>query len=104
MFVIIFVPVTLYKSATQSGVTQVAYHVNKPMLVTNVGGLPEIVTHQKSGYVVNINTEEIKDAIDDFFENKRLDEMTEGVKEDKKRFSWGIMYKAIMQLMNMGRL
>ena len=40
-----------YKSATQSGITQIAYHFERPMLVTNVGGLAEIVPHGKVGYV-----------------------------------------------------
>ena len=35
-----------YKTATQSGVTQIAYHFERPMLVTNVGGLAEIVSHK----------------------------------------------------------
>ena len=44
-----------YRTATQSGVTQIAYHFERPMLVTNVGGLAEIVPHNKVGYVCDIN-------------------------------------------------
>ena len=61
-----------YKSATQSGVAQIAYHFNKPMLVTNVGGLSEIVPHMKVGYVVSANPEEISTALIDFFSNQRI--------------------------------
>ena len=54
-----------YKSATQSGVTQVAFHFEKPMLVTNVGGLGEIVHDGKMGYAVDPNPKAIADAIVD---------------------------------------
>jgi len=61
-----------YRSATQSGVTQIAYHFDKPMLVTNVGGLAEIVPDGKVGYVVQPNATAIADAINDFYDNKSL--------------------------------
>ena len=48
-----------YKNATQSGVTQIAYHFEKPMLVTNVGGLKEIVPNNKVGYVCEPNTKAV---------------------------------------------
>ncbi len=77
-----------YISATQSGVTQVAYHFGRPMLVTNVGGLPEIVHHEKTGYVCEVNEYAIANAIDDFYTNNREKEMEENVKLEKHRFSW----------------
>jgi D-inositol-3-phosphate glycosyltransferase len=57
-----------YKSATQSGVTQIAYHFNKPMLITDVGGLAEILPHGKVGYVVSPVPADIANAIVDFYE------------------------------------
>jgi D-inositol-3-phosphate glycosyltransferase len=75
-----------YKSATQSGISQIAYHFEKPMIVTNVGGLSEIVKNGVSGYVVEPNSEAIATAIDNFFENKM--DWIAGVREEKKRFSW----------------
>jgi glycosyltransferase involved in cell wall biosynthesis len=84
-----------YRSATQSGVTQVAYHFNKPMLVTDVGGLSEIVSHGRGGYVVKPDVKEIADSIFDFFENNRKQEFTEGVIREKDKFSWDKMTKAI---------
>lgn len=90
-----------YKSATQSGVTQISYHFNKPMLVTNVGGLPEIVPHLKAGYVVNPDPEEIKDALIDYFINNRLNEFTANVIIEKERFSWDKMTGSIMRLANL---
>ncbi|GAB4378181.1 MAG: glycosyltransferase family 4 protein [Salibacteraceae bacterium] len=57
-----------YKTATQSGVTQIAYHFEKPMIVTNVGGLPEMVPHQKAGFVCDADPGAIARAIDDFYQ------------------------------------
>ena len=87
-----------YKSATQSGVTQIGYHFEKPMLVTNAGGLPEIIPHMKGGYVVTPDPEAIAEAIDDFFTNNRSESFTEGIRDEKKRFGWGQMVKSIMEL------
>ncbi len=89
-----------YKSATQSGVTQIGYHFNKPMLVTNVGGLSEIIPHMKIGYVVPVDSNEIAKALIDFYENNRKDSFTTNVIEEKERFSWDKMTKAIYQLVN----
>jgi glycosyltransferase involved in cell wall biosynthesis len=87
-----------YRDATQSGVTQIAYSFNKPMLVTNVGGLPEIVTHLKSGYVVEPNSEKIADAINDYYSNDREVFFSKGVEEEKKRFGWDVMIEKIEEL------
>jgi glycosyltransferase involved in cell wall biosynthesis len=87
-----------YKSATQSGISQLAYHFDKPMVVTEVGGLPEIVPHGKAGYVVKPEAKAIADAIVDFFENKRLVQLTEGVRMEKHRFSWAAMVKGLEEL------
>lgn len=87
-----------YKSATQSGVTQIGYHFNKPMLVTNVGGLPEIISHMKVGYVVPPEAEEIASALIDFFENKRIETFTKNIPEEKKRFNWDKMTATIYSL------
>jgi D-inositol-3-phosphate glycosyltransferase len=87
-----------YLTATQSGVTQIAYHFDKPMLVTNVGGLKETVPHGQVGYVCEKDPEEIAAAIADFFDNKRSGEFTENIKTEKKRFSWETMVKGIEDL------
>ncbi len=77
-----------YKSATQSGISQLAYHFEKPMLVTRVGGLPEIVEDGVAGYVVEVDKNKIVEAILDFYQNKKEQQLTEGVREAKSRFSW----------------
>lgn len=89
-----------YKSATQSGVTQIGYHFEKAMLVTNVGGLSEIIPDQKIGYVVEPNEEAIADAIFDFYQNKRQIVFEQNIKEEKKKFSWENMVDAFLTVYN----
>ena len=87
-----------YKHATQSGVTQIAYHFEKPMLVTDVGGLKEIVPHNKVGYVTNPNEQEVADALVDFYENNRAEEFIVGVKDEKQKYTWQTMIDNIYHL------
>jgi len=87
-----------YRSATQSGVTQIAFYFEKPMLVTDVGGLREIVADQKCGYVVKPEVDAIANAIVDFFDNNRKGVFTEGVRQEKEKFSWDKMTKAIIEV------
>jgi D-inositol-3-phosphate glycosyltransferase len=87
-----------YITATQSGVTQIAYHFEKPMLVTDVGGLSEIVPAGKCGYVVKPDSPEIAGAIYDFYENDRKAFFTDGVKREKAKFSWDKMTASIIEV------
>jgi glycosyltransferase involved in cell wall biosynthesis len=89
-----------YKTATQSGVTQIAFYFEKPMLVTDVGGLKEIVPDGKCGYVVEPKPEFISEAIIDFFDNNRKVQFIEGVKLEKEKFSWDKMTGAIVEVYN----
>lgn len=88
-----------YKTATQSGISQLAYHFEKPMVVTDVGGLSEIVEDGKVGYVVAVEVDAIADAIVDFFQEDRRKVLTQGVIENKKLFSWSNMVKGIEELL-----
>jgi glycosyltransferase involved in cell wall biosynthesis len=87
-----------YKSATQSGVTQIAFYFEKPMLVTDVGGLREIVIDGKCGYVVKPEPAPVSEAIVDFFGNNRIEEFTEGVRQEKEKYSWDKMTEAILEV------
>lgn len=87
-----------YKNATQSGVSQIAYHFEKPMVVTHVGGLPEIVPDGKAGFVVKPDSQEIADAIVRYFEEDWQQRLTEGVREEKKKYAWDKMTAAIESL------
>jgi len=82
-----------YKSATQSGVTQIGYHFEKPMLVTDVGGLSEIIPNGKVGYVVNPVKEDITNAMLDFLENKP--DFSQGIREEKQKYGWDKLIVAI---------
>ena len=89
-----------YKSATQSGVTQIAFHFEKPMLVTDVGGLREIVPHGKCGYVVEADPGPITESIIDFFENSRKEQFIEGIKKEKDKFTWDKLTGKILEIAN----
>ena len=89
-----------YKSATQSGVTQVAFHFEKPMLVTNVGGLGEIVHDHKMGYAVEPNAEAIAEAITDYYTNNRQADYTEYLIQQKDRYSWSGMAQTFYTIYN----
>ncbi len=77
-----------YHSATQSGVTQIAYHFELPMIVTNVGGLAETVHDGVAGYVCNPSSGSLADAIERFREEGTAERFRGNMKEEKKRFSW----------------
>ncbi len=87
-----------YKTATQSGVTQIAFHFEKPMLVTNVGGLAEIVPDGKIGYVVEPDVQQIADALVNYFKQNKQDEFERNIKEEKKKYTWDHITDAIQQL------
>ena len=88
-----------YDSATQSGIVQIAYGFEKPVVVTNVGGLPDVVTDGKTGYVVEEkNPQKLAEAIIDFYENDREKEFMEGVRQEAERFSWDRMRETIEEL------
>ena len=77
-----------YLSATQSGVSMIAYNFNKPIILTDVGGLSEYVEHQKDGYLVEVNADEISDALVDFYQNKREASFVEAVKHKRINYTW----------------
>ena len=89
-----------YRTATQSGVTQIAYSFDRPMLVTDVGGLAEIVPHNKVGYVTSQNPTEIADAIIDFYTNNKEEEFSDNTSLEKKRFSWKFFIEGLDELMD----
>jgi glycosyltransferase involved in cell wall biosynthesis len=89
-----------YRSATQSGITQIAYHFERPMLVTHVGGLSEIVIHNKTGYVTEPEPRSIADAVFNFYSQSREREIADHVRLEKVRFSWKSFVEGVLQLYN----
>jgi glycosyltransferase involved in cell wall biosynthesis len=91
-----------YRNATQSGVTPLAYHFEKPMLVTNVGGLPDLVPDKEVGLIAEPNAISIAEKI------KELYTLGEAyflpyLKEEKKKYSWKILTSKIVDLANISR-
>lgn len=84
-----------YRSATQSGVSQVAYHFEVPMIITNVGGLSELVPHGKAGLVCEPTAEGLSGAIVSIFEGQNIPQMKENLIELKKQFSWDSMVRCL---------
>jgi glycosyltransferase involved in cell wall biosynthesis len=86
-----------YRSATQSGVTPLAYHFEIPMIVTNVGGLPSLVPDKKVGLIAEPNPESIAEKIGEYFDLGE-EYFLPNLKEEKKKYSWKNMVKAIVDM------
>jgi glycosyltransferase involved in cell wall biosynthesis len=89
-----------YKTATQSGVTQVAFHFEKPMLVTNVGGLGEIVHDRKMGYACEPTPQSIAEAILDYYRNNRQEAYTAYLQKEKNKYAWSNMTTAFENILS----
>ena len=88
-----------YRNATQSGVTPLAYHFEKPMIVTNVGGLPDLVINEKTGLVCEPEPSSIANAVNKYFqlgENYFLPHL----RSEKEKYSWSKLVEAITDLAN----
>jgi len=88
-----------YRNATQSGVTPLAYYFEKPMIVTNVGGLPSLVPNEKAGIVTEPTAPSIANAILHFYqlgENYFLPHL----RSEKQKYSWANLVTAIKDLGN----
>jgi glycosyltransferase involved in cell wall biosynthesis len=88
-----------YRQATQSGVTPLAYHFEKPMIVTNVGGLPALVPHEKVGLVAEPVANAIADAIIRFYELGD-DYFIPHLRTEKQKYSWSHLVDTIKGLAN----
>ena len=90
-----------YKTATQSGVTQIAYNFRTPIIVTNVGGLSEIVPDGRVGYVAESSPEGVLCALERIYEGDTLEQFCEAMTQERKRFSWAAMCDRIEELHTM---
>ena len=90
-----------YITATQSGIIQIAYNYNKPVITTNVGGLPEVVDQGKTGFIVPAeNSQALADAVVKFFNIKNREQFSENVKSYKQQFSWDRLVSEIESFFN----
>lgn len=88
-----------YESATQSGIVQIAYGFEKPVIATNVGGLPEVIADGKTGYIVEPkNPKALAEAVIRFFDENKSEEFTENVRKEAYRYSWDRMNEAVVRL------
>jgi glycosyltransferase involved in cell wall biosynthesis len=88
-----------YVSATQSAIAQMAYFFSSPIIATNVGALPEVVIHEKSGLIVPPNDPAaLADAILRFYNEKMEQKLMAGASEERKKYTWEAMAEAIESL------
>lgn len=88
-----------YESATQSGIVQIAYGFHKPVVVTDVGGLPEVVTDGKTGYVVEAkNPSALADAVIRYFNEDKEDVFKENIIKEDYKYSWNRMREVVESL------
>jgi glycosyltransferase involved in cell wall biosynthesis len=86
-----------YKHATQSGITQIAYNFEKPMVVTNVGGLTEVVPDGKVGFVAEPDPRSVADAILKFYQPGSIPNLHENILAEKHKYSWPVFTAALMK-------
>lgn len=86
-----------YRAATQSGVTPLAYHFEKPMIVTNVGGLADLVPHEKVGLVCEPNPASLAEAIQHYFDLGEQ-RFLPGLRQEKEKYGWNVLTNAIIDL------
>ena len=86
-----------YRNATQSGVTPLAYHFEKPMIVTNVGGLPALVPHEKVGLVAEPDPNSIAGAILRYYQMGE-DYFIPHLRVEKQKYSWSHLVEIIKSL------
>lgn len=87
-----------YKSATQSGVTQIGFHFETPMLVTNVGGLPELIENNRNGLVVEADIDSVAKGLLDFFHHENKIQLKNEVISDKNKYTWKNLENAIFEI------
>ncbi len=88
-----------YSNATQSGIAQIAYYYDKPAIATDVGGLSEVVLHNKTGLIVPPdNSKELADAIIKFYKDNLKEKFSEEVKLEKENYKWENFVEKILNL------
>lgn len=90
-----------YVSATQSAIVPVAYHFDKPVIVTDVGGLSEVVNDGRTGFVVPPqDPRAFADAVVKYYQNKCEKEFIANIREEKKKFGWDAFIEQLESLVN----
>ncbi len=93
------VTVLPYKSATQSGIAQIAMHYELPLIVTQKGGLPEMIQHEKTGLILeNEDAEELARLIDYYFQKNCKSKFAKEIAKQKERYSWPQFAQGLLTL------
>ncbi len=88
-----------YRSATQSGIIQIAYNFDKPVIATDVGGLAEVVIHEKTGFIIPPDDKVLlAQAILRFYQEKKEEQFVLSVREEKKKYSWDHFIQQLEEL------
>ena len=86
-----------YVSGTGSGIAQIAFGFNKPVIATDVGCLPEVVKHERTGFIVSAKEPKaLSDAIIRFYQEDMKGQFVKNVCLEKERFSWNRMIDSIL--------
>ena len=92
-----------YRTATQSGVTQIAYNFSMPMLVTGVGGLPEIVPDGRVGVVCQPTVDGVYEGLQRLYADGELQRLKDNFVQERKRFSWATMCDKLLEVYEMAK-
>ena len=88
-----------YTDATQSGIVQIAYYYDKPAVVTDVGGLSEVVIKDKTGIIINPgDVNAIAEAVNRFYIENLEEKFSGNVKTEKLKYSWEVFVRNIMSM------
>lgn len=88
-----------YRSATQSGIVQIAVNFNKPVIATDVGGLAEVIVDSESGYIIEKeNPKALAIAINKFYKEEKEIPFANNIKKISEKYSWKNFVDGIMEL------
>lgn len=87
-----------YRTATQSGITQIAYHFEKPMVVTKVGGLAENVPDGRVGFVAEPEPGSIAEAVCRYLDFPDPEAMQQSIREEKQQYSWDLFVQKLLSV------
>ena len=90
-----------YKSATQSGIVQIAMNFRKPVIATDVGGLKEVVHNGKTGFIVDeIDAEKIAEAVNEFYNGNCEEKFVKNIEFEVDKYSWERFTQGMVDLYN----
>ena len=93
-----------YVSATQSGVAQIAYQFERPSIISDVGGLSEVVPHEEAGFVVEPNSPtKLAEAVGRYFAENWESRLAIGIQRERQKYGWDQLYEAFEELMETPR-